>query len=44
MEHRYNFLRDTIYPILRKIVGKRYSCCEKLKNCTRCIKRNGWEE
>lgn len=24
--------------------GKRYGCCDKLKNCTRCIKKNGWEE
>lgn len=27
-----------------KIVGKRYGCCSKIKNCARCIKKNGWEE
>ena len=44
MRHKFNLWRDGIYPILSKLVGKRYGCCGKLRNCTRCIKRNGWEE
>lgn len=44
MGHRFNLWRDAIYPTLAKIVGKRYGCCNKLKNCTKCIARNGWNE
>lgn len=44
MIHRYNLWLDTIYPLLCKIVGKRYGCCDKIKNCTRCIRKNGWKE
>lgn len=44
MKHKYNIWLDTIRPLISKIIGKRYGCCDKLKNCTRCIKKNGWEE
>ena len=44
MIHKFNIYLDLVYPVLAKIVGKRYGCCDKLRNCTRCIRRNGWED
>lgn len=40
MTHRFSIWYDAILPLLQKIVGKRYGCCGKLRNCTRCIRRN----
>lgn len=44
MKHKFNLYRDLIYPFLSKIVGKRYGCCDKLKNCEKCLRDNGWED
>lgn len=44
MKQRFNLYDDLIYLILKKIVGKRYGCCGKLKNCTRCCKKNGYDD
>lgn len=44
MKHRFNLFYDLIYPLAAKIVGKRYGCCRKLKNCTRCCKKHGWDD
>lgn len=44
MKHKFNLWNDWIYPILAKIVGKKYGCCGKLKNCHRCCVKNGWKE
>lgn len=38
MIHRFNLYYDAIYPFLCKLVGKRYGCCNKIKNCTKCKK------
>ena len=36
---------DAIAYIERVIViGKRYGCCDKLKNCAKCCRENGWED
>lgn len=42
MRHRFNLRWDAIYPLLCKIIGKKYGCCDSLKNCEKCLKRNGW--
>lgn len=39
MVHKFNLWWDAIYPMLCKIVGKRYGCCDRIKNCNRCIER-----
>jgi len=44
MKHKFKLWNDLIYPILAKIVGKKYGCCGKLKNCHRCCVKNRWEE
>lgn len=44
MKHKFSFWDDWIYPVLAKIVGKKYGCCEKLKNCHKCCVKNGWKE
>lgn len=44
MKHKFNFFWDVWYPLLWKLVGHRHSCCSKVKNCTKCIKKNGWKE
>lgn len=31
MKHKFNLWNDWIYPILAKIIGKKYGCCGKLK-------------
>lgn len=43
MKHKFNLYYDLIYPILCKVVGKTYGCCDKIRNCKRCCKRNGWK-
>ena len=44
MKHRFSLYHDLIYPTLAKIIRKRYGCCNKLKNCTRCCKKNGYDD
>ena len=44
MIHKFSFWRDVLYPLLCKLIGKKYGCCDRLKNCARCIKDNGWTE
>lgn len=44
MKRRFSLYHDIIRPILEIIVGKRYSCCGDLRNCTRCCKANGWDD
>lgn len=44
MEHKFNFWNDFILPALYKIVGKKYSCCNKIKNCHKCCVENGYKE
>ena len=44
MKHRFNLWNDFILKIVEKIVGKKYGCCDKLKNCHKCCVKNGYEE
>jgi hypothetical protein len=44
MKHKFNFWNDFIAPALYKIVGKKYGCCDKIKNCHNCCRRNGYKE
>ena len=44
MKHRFSLYYDLIYPALTKIIGKRYGCCGKLKNCEKCCKKNGYDD
>jgi hypothetical protein len=44
MKHRFNLWYDLLLPILNKIVGKKYGCCGKIKNCHRCCVKNGYIE
>ena len=44
MKHKFNLYHDFIYPIFAKVIGKRYGCCDKLKNCAKCCRENGWED
>ena len=44
MKHRFNLYNDIILPVLYKISGHRYGCCDKIKNCTRCCKKNGYDD
>lgn len=44
MKHKFNFYYDAIYPFLCRLLGKRYSCCAKIRNCKKCIKKHGWDK
>lgn len=44
MKHRFNIYLDFIRPLLCKIVGKRYGCCNRLRNCTKCCRDNGYDD
>jgi len=44
MKHKFSFYYDVIYPLLRLIIGKRYDCCAKLRNCTKCCKEHGYDD
>lgn len=44
MKHRFNLYFDIILPFINKIAGHRYGCCNKIKNCTRCCKENGYDD
>lgn len=44
MIHRFNLWYDLIRPLLWKIVGHKYGCCDKIKNCAKCCAKNGWED
>ena len=44
MKHKFNLWHDFLLPILNKIVGKKYGCCDKIKNCHKCCVKNGYEE
>lgn len=44
MIHKYNFWNDFLLPLLNKIVGKKYGCCDKIRNCRKCCLKNNFEE
>lgn len=44
MKHKFSLWYDFILPILNKIVGKKYGCCDKIRNCHKCCVKNGYEE
>ena len=37
MIHKWHIWYDFLKPMLSRIVGKKYSCCDKIRNCKRCL-------
>lgn len=44
VKHKFNLWYDLLLPILNKVVGKKYGCCDKIKNCHKCCVKNGYDE
>lgn len=45
MIHKWHIWYDFLEPMLNRIVGKKYGCCDKIRNCKRClVKMNEVEE
>lgn len=42
MSHSFNIWYDLIRPVIFKLVGNKYGCCEQLKNCSKCCAKNNW--
>lgn len=40
MEHDFNIWLDFLKPLIQKITGHRYGCCQGFRNCRRCLSRN----
>lgn len=36
MIHKFDLWTDLLRPLLCKVVGHKYDCCDRIKNCTRC--------
>lgn len=37
MIHKWHIWYDFLEPMLNRIVGKKYGCCDKIRNCKRCL-------
>lgn len=44
MVHKFNIWRDFVRPLLYKVIGHRYSCCNKFKRCERCLNKNNYHK
>lgn len=42
MRHGFNIWYDLIRPAIFRLVGHKYGCCDKVKNCSKCCAKNGW--
>ena len=38
MIHKWHIWYDFLKPVLSRMVGKKYGCCDKIRNCKRCLK------
>ena len=38
MRHRYNLWTDLLRPWIYRLIGHRYACCARLRNCTKCVR------
>jgi hypothetical protein len=44
MKHKINIWYDFLLPVINKLIGKKYSCCDKIRNCHKCCRKNGYDE
>lgn len=44
MVHKWHIWYDFLKPVLSRMVGKKYGCCDKIRNCKRCLAKMDKEE
>ena len=44
MKHRFNIWYDLLLPMFNRIVGKEHGCCDKIRNCKKCLAKKARED